>query len=108
MAVPDVSTVQVSVMTDCPGFSPIEVLAMGTIVFAGASQFAAVGYVASGLAWPLIMLLTFLLNARHLLYSAALAPWLLRRAGVPAGHRADVDHVGNVTRTIFGSLQKVR
>ena len=58
------------------GFSPIEVVAMSTIVFGGAAQFAAVGYVASGLAWPAIVLLTFLLNARHLLYSAALAPWL--------------------------------
>ena len=46
------------------------------VVFAGAAQFAAVGYVASGLAWPGIILLTALLNARHLLYSAALAPWL--------------------------------
>ena len=52
---------------------------MSVIVFAGAAQFAAVGYVASGLAWPGIILLTALLNARHLLYSAALAPWLRRR-----------------------------
>jgi len=58
------------------GFSPIEVLAMSVLVFGGAAQFAAVGYVASGLAWPGIVLLTALLNARHLLYSAALAPWL--------------------------------
>ena len=58
------------------GFSPIEAMAMSMIVFAGAAQFAAVGYVASGLAWPGIVLLTALLNARHLLYSAALAPWL--------------------------------
>jgi 4-azaleucine resistance transporter AzlC len=58
------------------GFSPVEAMAMSTIVFAGASQFAAVGYVASGLAWPGIILLTALLNARHLLYSAALRPWL--------------------------------
>jgi len=49
---------------------------MSTLVFAGAAQFAAVGYVASGLAWPGVILLTALLNARHLLYSAALAPWL--------------------------------
>ena len=49
---------------------------MSTLVFAGAAQFAAVGYVAGGLAWPGIVLLTALLNARHLLYSAALAPWL--------------------------------
>jgi 4-azaleucine resistance transporter AzlC len=58
------------------GFSVVEAMAMSTIVFAGAAQFAAVGYVASGLAWPGIVLLTALLNARHLLYSAALAPWL--------------------------------
>jgi len=72
------------------GFSPIEVVAMSTIVFAGAAQFAAVGYVASGLAWPVILLLTFLLNARHLLYSAALAPWLRR---VPFWRRTVMAHL---------------
>lgn len=58
------------------GFSPIEAMAMSLIVFGGAAQFAAVGYVATGLPWPGVVLLTALLNARHLLYSAALAPWL--------------------------------
>ena len=72
------------------GFSPIEVLAMSVIVFGGASQFAAVGYIASGLAWPGIVLLTGLLNARHLLYSAALAPWLVR---VPFLRRAVMAHL---------------
>lgn len=72
------------------GFSPIEVIAMSTIVFAGAAQFAAVGYVTSGLAWPAILLLTALLNARHLLYSAALAPWLRH---VPFWRRAVMAHV---------------
>ncbi len=46
------------------------------IVFAGASQFAATGMVAAGFAWPAILVLTALVNARHLLYSAAMAPWL--------------------------------
>lgn len=46
------------------------------IVFAGASQFAAAGMVAAGFSWPAIMVLTALVNARHLLYSAAMAPWL--------------------------------
>ena len=72
------------------GFSPVEAMAMSTIVFAGASQFAAVGYVASGLAWPGIILLTALLNARHLLYSAALRPWL---RDVPLPRRAVMAHV---------------
>ena len=39
------------------GFSPIEAMAMSVIVFGGASQFAAVGYVASGLPWAGIILL---------------------------------------------------
>lgn len=72
------------------GFSPIEAMAMSTIVFAGAAQFAAVGYVASGLAWPGIILLTALLNARHLLYSAALRPWL---RDVPLARRAVMAHL---------------
>jgi 4-azaleucine resistance transporter AzlC len=72
------------------GFSPIEAIAMSTIVFAGAAQFAAVGYVASGLAWPGVVLLTALLNARHLLYSAALAPWL---RDVPFWRRAVMAHL---------------
>jgi 4-azaleucine resistance transporter AzlC len=72
------------------GFSPIEAMAMSLIVFGGASQFAAVGYVASGLAWPAIVVLTGLLNARHLLYSAALAPWL---RSVPVVRRAVAAHL---------------
>ncbi len=63
---------------------------MSVIVFAGAAQFAAVGYVASGLAWPGVILLTALLNARHLLYSAALRPWL---RDVPLGRRAIMAHL---------------
>lgn len=72
------------------GFSPIEAMAMSTIVFGGAAQFAAVGYVASGLAWPGVILLTALLNARHLLYSASLAPWL---RDVPRLRRALMAHL---------------
>jgi predicted branched-subunit amino acid permease len=49
------------------------------IVFAGAAQFAAVGYVVGGFSWPGVVLLTAFLNARHLLYSAALAPYLADR-----------------------------
>jgi predicted branched-subunit amino acid permease len=63
---------------------------MSVLVFAGASQFAAVGYVTSGLPWPGVVLLTAFLNARHLLYSAALAPFLGRR---PAAERAALAHV---------------
>jgi predicted branched-subunit amino acid permease len=72
------------------GFSPIEAMAMSTIAFGGAAQFAAVGYVASGVAWPAVVLLTALLNGRHLLYSAALSPWLRH---VPVARRAVMAHL---------------
>ena len=72
------------------GFSPVEAIAMSVLVFAGASQFAAVGLVTGGLAWPGIVLLTALLNARHLLYSAALAPWFRTRS---RARRASIAYV---------------
>jgi 4-azaleucine resistance transporter AzlC len=72
------------------GFSPVEALAMSALAFGGAAQFAAVGYVAGGLAWPGVVLLTALLNARHLLYSAAIAPWLRDR---PFAERAVMAHL---------------
>jgi 4-azaleucine resistance transporter AzlC len=58
------------------GFSPLEAGTMSVLVFAGASQFVAVGYVLGGFSWLAIVLLTAFLNARHLLYAAALAPYL--------------------------------
>jgi 4-azaleucine resistance transporter AzlC len=61
------------------GFSPLEAGAMSVFVFAGAAQFAAVGYVAGGFSWIAVVLLTGFLNARHFLYSAALAPYLADR-----------------------------
>ena len=72
------------------GYSPIEASAMSVFAFAGAAQFAAVGYVAAGLSWIPIVVLTFLLNARHLLYSASLAP---RLRNVPLVQRAAMAHV---------------
>ncbi len=63
---------------------------MSVLVFAGAAQFAAVGYVASGFSWIGIVVLTAFLNARHLLYSAALAPHFAER---PRLERAAMAHL---------------
>jgi len=71
------------------GLSPIEVAAMSSIVFAGAAQFAAIGALVGGAPWLSIVVLTLFLNARHLLYSAALAPWV---QGVPVARRAVMAH----------------
>jgi 4-azaleucine resistance transporter AzlC len=72
------------------GFSVIEATSMSVFVLAGAAQFAAVGLIADGAGWPSIVFLTALLNARHLLYSAALAPWLTGRRRL---ERAAMAHV---------------
>ncbi|MEI7744277.1 MAG: AzlC family ABC transporter permease [Chloroflexota bacterium] len=72
------------------GFSVIEASAMSVVTFAGASQFAAVGFVAAGVPWAAIAVLTFFLNARHILYSASLAPHLRR---VPFLQRLVMAHV---------------
>ena len=72
------------------GFSPLESSGMSVIVFAGAAQFAAVGYVLGGFSWLGIVVLTAFLNARHFLYSAALAPYL---GDVPRPVRAVMAHV---------------
>jgi predicted branched-subunit amino acid permease len=61
-------------------FSPLEAMAFSLIAFGGAAQFAVVGYLVAGITWPVIALLTFLLNARHVLYSAALGPWFRGRS----------------------------
>ncbi len=72
------------------GFSPLEAVVFSVVVFAGASQFAAAGMVGAGYGWPAIMILTALVNARHILYAAALGPWLRDR---PRRERALMAHV---------------
>lgn len=49
-------------------------MAMSAFVFAGSAQFIAVGLLTAGTGWPLIVLTTFVVNLRHALYSATLAP----------------------------------
>ncbi len=72
------------------GFSPIEASGMSVLVFAGAAQFAAVGYVLGGFSWAAVVVLTAFLNARHFLYGAALAPYLVDQ---PRPVRALMAHV---------------
>lgn len=56
------------------GLSFAAAAAMSAFVFAGSAQFIAVGLVAAGTGWPFIVLTTFVVNLRHALYSATLAP----------------------------------
>lgn len=58
------------------GLSFAGTLLMSAVVFAGSSQFIALGLLAAGTAWPIIVLTTFVVNVRHLLYSTALVPYV--------------------------------
>lgn len=56
------------------GLSIWGALAMSIIVFAGSSQFIALGLLSAGAALPVIIATTFIVNLRHLLYAANLVP----------------------------------
>jgi predicted branched-subunit amino acid permease len=58
------------------GMSVLDVAVTSALVYAGGAQFAVLGYVASGAPWLSILLVTALINSRHMLYSAALAPYV--------------------------------
>ena len=72
------------------GLSALDAMSMSLLPFAGASQFAALGYLRQGLSWGAIIGLTALLNARHLLYSASLAS---RLGPLSRRHRAAMAQV---------------
>lgn len=56
------------------GLSPAAAMGFSLFVFAGSSQFIASGLVAQAVGIPLIVFTTFIVNVRHALYSATLAP----------------------------------
>jgi len=56
------------------GLSATATMAMSLFVFAGSAQFIGAGLVAQGVSIPIIIVTTFVVNLRHALYSATLAP----------------------------------
>jgi 4-azaleucine resistance transporter AzlC len=60
------------------GLTPPQALLMSALVFAGASQFVALGLWALPLPIAAIVLTTLVVNLRHLLMGAALRPWFRR------------------------------
>ena len=56
------------------GLSPQATMAMSLFVFAGSAQFVAAGLFAAGAGVVIIVLTTFVVNLRHALYAASLAP----------------------------------
>lgn len=60
------------------GLSAAQTLAMSLLVFAGAAQFTAAGLFAAGVAPVTIVVTTAIVNARHMLLAASLAPYVRR------------------------------
>src|SRR5207245_1525422 len=60
------------------GIPPGAALAMSSIVLAGSAQFVGTQLFAAGAPGALIILTTFIVNLRHMLYSASVAPYLSR------------------------------
>lgn len=58
------------------GISGLNTVLMSLLVFAGSAQLIAVGLFAAGAGPATLILTTFMVNLRHLLMSAALAPYL--------------------------------
>ena len=60
------------------GIPPMAALAMSSIVLAGSAQFVGTQLFAADAPGALIILTTFVVNLRHMLYSASVAPYLSR------------------------------
>jgi 4-azaleucine resistance transporter AzlC len=58
------------------GLSPAATIGMSLFVFAGSSQFIAAGLVAGQVGMVVIVFTTLVVNLRHALYSATLAPYV--------------------------------
>ena len=58
------------------GFTTWEAVIISTLVYAGASQFLFVGMVAAGSPLWLVVIMTLLINLRHMVYAPNIAPWL--------------------------------
>ena len=71
------------------GLRPVEVWAMSVLVFAGASQFVAVPMIVAGVSPAAVILTTYVVNMRHYLMAATLAPSF---RGFPRGWLALVAH----------------
>jgi predicted branched-subunit amino acid permease len=72
------------------GIPPAPALAMSSLVFAGSAQFVTTQLIAAGAPAGLLLLTAFVVNLRHLLYSASVAPYLHR---LPPAWKAELAYL---------------
>jgi len=99
------------VLAEKAGLSPQSAVLMSALVYAGASQFIAAGLFAAG-ALPLsIVATTFVVNLRHALMSASLAPhlrsWRPRALAAFAYQLTDETFAVHATRFVTGTPDKM-
>jgi 4-azaleucine resistance transporter AzlC len=88
------------------GLPPAAAQAMSCIVFAGSAQFVAVQLIGAAAPWPVLLLTTLVINLRHMLYSASVAPYLQRLnrpwRGLLAYLLTDEAYATTITRYLSG------
>ena len=93
------------VMALAAGLTGGETLLMSMAVFAGASQFIAITMLGAGInGWGLIVVTTLLVNLRHLLMGASLAPYIIR---LPVSLQALLSF-GMVDETYAITMERIR
>ena len=85
-------------LADTAGLSFYGAMGMSMFVFAGDSQFVSLSLLASGTVWPMIVLTTFVVNLRHMLYSATMVPFYKKLNPLMSGRR-----ILSITRSGFTS-----
>ncbi len=61
--------------------NPLDAQAMSAVIFAGSSQFMTVQLIREATPWLVIVLTGFIINLRHALYSATIAPYVKHLPG---------------------------
>ncbi len=90
------------------GLSPLNTLLMSLVVYAGASQFVAIGLFAAAASPLSIVLSTLVVNLRHMLMSSALAPavrpWRRWQQAALASQLTDETFAIHATHAAAGAL----
>jgi 4-azaleucine resistance transporter AzlC len=90
------------------GLPPLAAQAMSAIVFAGSAQFLATGLYAAGAPGMVIVLTTGVVNLRHALYSASIAPYTRRLSlawkGLLAYLLTDEAYAVTITHYLAGGI----
>lgn len=99
------------VLAQQAGLSMLNTLLMSLIVYAGSSQLIAVSLFSAGIPALSIILTTFVVNLRHMLFSAALSPylkgWRKLELAAFAYEVTDESFAVHITRFAEGKLAKL-